>query len=450
MSFLGRLNYISRFIAQSTVICEPIFKMMRKEVETSWTKDYQKAFDKIKEYLSRLPVLVPSELGRHLLLYLSMIDGAFGCVLGQQDKTGRKEKAIYYLSKKFTPYGAQYLVLERICCALTWTAQKLRHYFYAYITYLISRMDPLKYIFQKPMPTGKLAKWQIVLREDITEAYDDWRIFFDGAANFKGAGIGAVLVLETGSTRMATKNSKILPYLHHVQELKRRFIKKELRHVPRIQNEFADALAYLSSMIQHPDKNYIDPILMRIHNQLAYCAYVEEEADGKPWFHDIKEYLSKGEYLEHANHIQKQTPMRLSNHFFHIGGNMYRITPDMGLLRCVDAKEASKLLEDVHVGTSDPHMNGFVLAKKILRAEAASYKAVTKKLVADFVKDRFVYRFRVPESIITDNVANLNSDLMKAILSTISEHVQTSSNTLVGIMCLHSNVYVSPNPLTPV
>ena len=25
MSFLGRLNYISRFIAQSTVICEPIF-----------------------------------------------------------------------------------------------------------------------------------------------------------------------------------------------------------------------------------------------------------------------------------------------------------------------------------------------------------------------------------------------------------------------------------------
>ena len=26
-------------------------------------------------------------------------------------------------------------------------------------------MDPLKYIFQKPMPTGKLAKWQILLSE---------------------------------------------------------------------------------------------------------------------------------------------------------------------------------------------------------------------------------------------------------------------------------------------
>ncbi|XP_070029350.1 uncharacterized protein [Nicotiana sylvestris] len=134
------------------------------------------------------------------------------------------------------------------------------------------------------------------------------------------------------------------------------------------QNEFADTLATLSSMIQHPDKNYIDPILVRIHNQPAYCAHVEEEEDGKPWFYDIKDYLSKGEYPGHANHIQKHMLWRLSNHFFHSGGNLYRRTSDLGLLWCVDVKEASKLLEDVHVGTCGPHMNGFVMAKKILRA----------------------------------------------------------------------------------
>ncbi|XP_070004888.1 uncharacterized protein [Nicotiana sylvestris] len=47
--------------------------------------------------------------------------------------------------------------------------------------------------------------------------------------------------------------------------------------------------------------------------------------------------------------------------------------------------------------------------------EAASYKVVTKKVVTDFVKDRIVCQFAVPKSIITDNVANLNIDLMKAI-----------------------------------
>ncbi|XP_070003129.1 uncharacterized protein [Nicotiana sylvestris] len=111
-------------------------------------------------------------------------------------------------------------------------------------TYLIFRTNLLKCIFQKPMPTGKLAKWQILVSEfdiiyvtqkavkgqaladhlaenpigreykplkmyfpdeevsfvgeDITKTYDGWRMFFDGATNFKGVGIGEVLVSEIG------------------------------------------------------------------------------------------------------------------------------------------------------------------------------------------------------------------------------------------------------------
>ncbi|XP_070004713.1 uncharacterized protein [Nicotiana sylvestris] len=81
--------------------------------------------------------------------------------------------------------------------------------------------------------------------------------------------------------------------IQELLELRKRLAKIEFLHVPRIQNEFADALASLSSMIQHLDKNFIDPIQVRMHNQPAYCAHVEEEMDGKPWFHSIKDYLAK-------------------------------------------------------------------------------------------------------------------------------------------------------------
>nr|XP_009606785.1 uncharacterized protein K02A2.6-like [Nicotiana tomentosiformis] len=50
--------------------------------------------------------------------------------------------------------------------------------------------------------------------------------------------------------------------------------------------------------------------------------------------------------------------------------------------------------------------------------EVVSYKAVTKKVVADFIRDRIVCQFGVPKSIIIDNIANRNSDLMKAMCET--------------------------------
>ncbi|XP_070025699.1 uncharacterized protein [Nicotiana sylvestris] len=49
--------------------------------------------------------------------------------------------------------------------------------------------------------------------------------------------------------------------------------------------------------------------------------------------------------------------------------------------------------------------------------DTASYKAVTKKVVVDFVNDCIICRFEVPEYIVTDNAANLNSDIMKAMWS---------------------------------
>ena len=115
--FLGRLQYISRFIARLTDICEPIFRPLRKKQTTVWNNDCQHAFEKINECLLSPPFLVPPTSGRPLLLYLLVSDIALGCMLAQLDDSG-KERAIYYLSKRMLEYECKYIMIERLCLAL--------------------------------------------------------------------------------------------------------------------------------------------------------------------------------------------------------------------------------------------------------------------------------------------------------------------------------------------
>ena len=105
-----------------------------------------------------LPMLVPPVPGKPLILYMIVLDELMGCVLGQHDESKKRERAIYYLSKKFTACEMNYSLLERTCCALAWAAHHLRQYMLSYTTWLVSKMDPVKYIFEKPALTGRIAR----------------------------------------------------------------------------------------------------------------------------------------------------------------------------------------------------------------------------------------------------------------------------------------------------
>jgi len=62
----------------------------------------------------------------------------------------------------------------------------------------------------------------------------------------------------------------------------------------------------------------------------------------------------------------QHTLQRLTTHFVLHEGSLYKKSPHHVLLRCVDKSKVTTIIEDIHDEEYGLHMNGLMLAKKIL------------------------------------------------------------------------------------
>ncbi|XP_075082037.1 uncharacterized protein LOC142166567 [Nicotiana tabacum] len=141
------------------------------------------------------------------------------------------------------------------------------------------------------------------------------------------------LIIRQAQGEWETRDIKLFPYMQYVEDLSKRFKSVEFRYIPRFHNELADALATLASMLPYPGNVHIDPLEIQIRERHGYCNAIEIEPDGRPWYHDIKRFLTTKEYPEQANGDQKRTIRRLASGFILSGEVLYKRTPDLNLLR---------------------------------------------------------------------------------------------------------------------
>ena len=55
--------------------------------------------------------------------------------------------------------------IVKLSFALVWAAQKLRHIILPFQIWVVARMDPLNYLFEKLALSGRLSRWLILLVE---------------------------------------------------------------------------------------------------------------------------------------------------------------------------------------------------------------------------------------------------------------------------------------------
>ncbi|KAG9458163.1 hypothetical protein H6P81_002671 [Aristolochia fimbriata] len=159
------------------------FHLMKKDTPFEMYESCRRAFQNIKDYLMKPPVLMAPTSGKPLLLYIAAQEKSLGALLAQNDDQG-KERPLYYLSRTMVGAELNYSPIEKTCLALILSIQKQRHYLLAHSTNLISRADPLKSIMSRPMLSGRLAKWALLLSEFEINFIPQKAIKGQGLANF--------------------------------------------------------------------------------------------------------------------------------------------------------------------------------------------------------------------------------------------------------------------------
>ena len=164
------------------------------------------------------------------------------------------------------------------------------------------------------------------------------------------------------------RDPKLINYQKVVLGLLEEFDDITFNYIPRDENQMADALATLASMIKVNKEEEMRPIQMSIFEAPAHCCNIEEEEkDDNPWYQDILRYVRDRKYPEQATENDKRTLRRLACDYVLDGDILYKRRKDQVLLRCVDAVEAKLILEEVHEGVCGTHANGFTMARQIMR-----------------------------------------------------------------------------------
>ena len=120
-SFLGTINYYSRFIQNLAEKAMPLQEITKKNAKFKWGAEQEKAFQSLKKSLTEAPIMAYPKQEGMFILDTDASDYCYGAVLSQLQKSedGEEiERVIAYASKKFSDREKKYCARRRELLAI--------------------------------------------------------------------------------------------------------------------------------------------------------------------------------------------------------------------------------------------------------------------------------------------------------------------------------------------
>ena len=163
-SFLGTVNYLSKFIPELSSLRNPLQGLIKKDSEYLWTGTHEQAFQKLKSAVCESTLLSYYDKSKPIFIEVDASGQGLGAVLlqgnvsneelknasqtdGKYLKFRNKLKPIAFASKSLSEVEQRYSNIERELLGVVWAIQHFNHYTFANKINVISDHKPLQPLF---------------------------------------------------------------------------------------------------------------------------------------------------------------------------------------------------------------------------------------------------------------------------------------------------------------
>ena len=166
-SFLGLAGYYRKFVKNYADKAHSLTQLTKKDSEWEWGPEQQTAYHLLKDGLTSPPILSYPNFSREFIIHTDASGYGVGSVLAQiqEEKGIEKEVVIAYTSQHLNNTQANWSTVEKEAYAIVHAVKTFYPYLYGRKFQVLTDHRPLQWLMTVKEPTGRLARWALLLQE---------------------------------------------------------------------------------------------------------------------------------------------------------------------------------------------------------------------------------------------------------------------------------------------
>lgn len=162
--FLGCVNYYRKFISNISERSVHLTNLTKEKLKFQWNEEAEREFQDLRTALSEEPFLLLPDMQKDFHLYTDASNVAIGAVLAQMNDLGFP-RPVAFGSRKLTPPETRYSVTEREALSIVFFTNYFRQYLLGRKFFIYTDHAPLSSCLKIKDSFCRIARWSISLSQ---------------------------------------------------------------------------------------------------------------------------------------------------------------------------------------------------------------------------------------------------------------------------------------------